>query len=110
MGELDGRIAIVTGGGRGIGFGIARRLCQAGAEVVIAEYNPETGQQAVRQLADEGYRAWFHETDVRDPASVDALVAAVQNRSGKIDILINNAGLASIGPTNIERRSFNDGA
>jgi NAD(P)-dependent dehydrogenase (short-subunit alcohol dehydrogenase family) len=99
MGELDGRIAIVTGGGRGIGFGIARRLCQAGAQVVIAEFNPETGQAAVQQLTDAGFPAWFHATDVRDAASVDALVNAVTARSGRIDILVNNAGLAAIGPT-----------
>lgn len=99
MGELDGRITIVTGGGRGIGLGIARRLCQAGAEVVIAELNPATGDEAVQQLKDEGHKAWFHGTDVRDATSVQALVDAVMARHGRIDILINNAGLASLGPT-----------
>lgn len=99
MGELDGRITIVTGGGRGIGFGIARRLCRAGAVVMIAEFNPQTGEEAVRQLTDEGYQAGFHETDVRKPESVQAMVDAVLERHGRIDILVNNAGLAELGPT-----------
>jgi NAD(P)-dependent dehydrogenase (short-subunit alcohol dehydrogenase family) len=99
MGELNGRIAIVTGSGRGIGFGIARRLCRAGAEVVIAEFSPELAQSAVQQLTSDGLNAWFHQTDVRHPESVAALVDTVRTRSGRIDILINNAGLAAIGPT-----------
>jgi len=99
MGELDGRIAIITGAGRGIGFGIAQRLCAAGAEVVIAEYNAETGQEAVSQLIAAGYKASFQETDVRKPESVEALMAAVETQRGRIDILVNNAGLAQIGPT-----------
>jgi NAD(P)-dependent dehydrogenase (short-subunit alcohol dehydrogenase family) len=99
MGELDGRIAIITGGGRGIGFGIAQRLCRAGAEVVIAEFNPQTGAEAVRSLSEQGFKATFRETDVRKPESVDALEEAVRTQYGRIDILVNNAGLASIGPT-----------
>ncbi|MBZ0299563.1 MAG: SDR family oxidoreductase [Anaerolineae bacterium] len=99
MGELEGRIAIVTGGGRGIGFGIAQRLARAGAEVIIAEFNPATGQEAVRSLTEQGLKAGFHETDVRSPESVEALAESVRAHYGRIDILVNNAGLAAIGPT-----------
>lgn len=99
MGELDGRITIITGAGRGIGFGIAQQLCKAGAIVVIAEYNPDTGQEAVATLTSEGYQAHFHQTDVTNANSVSALMEAVKAQFGRIDILVNNAGLAEIGPT-----------
>lgn len=99
MGELDGRIAIVTGAGRGIGYGIAQQLCKAGATVVIAEYNPETGQAAVATLTGDGHQAHFHQTDVTNANSVAALMEAVKAQFGRIDILVNNAGLAEIGPT-----------
>jgi NAD(P)-dependent dehydrogenase (short-subunit alcohol dehydrogenase family) len=99
MGELERRIAIVTGAGRGIGFGIAKRLCKAGATVVVAEFNPETGLDAVKNLTDAGYTASFHEMDVRSSESVEAMAQAVKSQYGRIDILVNNAGLAKIGPT-----------
>jgi NAD(P)-dependent dehydrogenase (short-subunit alcohol dehydrogenase family) len=99
MGELDGRITIVTGAGRGIGFGIAERLCKAGATMVVAEFNRETGLDAVRKLTDAGYTASFQETDVRSADSVEVMAQGVKSQYGHIDILVNNAGLAKIGPT-----------
>ena len=97
MGELDNRITIVTGAGRGIGFGIARHLAAAGAIIVIAELDADSGADAAAQLRDEGYDASFVQTDVTDPESVQALVDGVVARYGRIDILINNAGLATVG-------------
>lgn len=99
MGELDGRITIVTGAGRGIGFGIAEQLCKAGAVAVVAEFNVELGNEAVGKLTDAGYQASFVEVDVRKVESVEAMTQAVLERHGRIDILVNNAGLATIGPT-----------
>ena len=99
MPELDGRITIVTGAGRGIGFAIAERLCAAGAQVIVAEFNPETGKEAVQTLTEAGHNAAFIETDVRSPESVEALMNKVRADYGRIDILVNNAGLAQIGPT-----------
>lgn len=99
MGELDGRIAIVTGAGRGIGFGIAQQLCAAGAAVIVAEFRPELGQEAAQRLTTAGHKAYFHQTDVTKAESVEALALAVKAQHGRIDILVNNAGLAEIGPT-----------
>jgi len=99
MGELDGRITIVTGAGRGIGFGIAKQLCEAGAEVIIAEFRPELGEEAVKSLRDSGHKAHFQQVDVTKAESVEALAQAVKSQFGRIDILVNNAGLAEIGPT-----------
>ena len=96
--ELAGRIAIVTGAGRGIGFGIATALCEAGATALIAELDPVAGEQAGQRLRDSGHSALAHPCDVRDPESVAALVAAVRERHGHIDILVNNAGLNLIAP------------
>jgi len=106
MGELDGRIAIITGGGRGIGFGIAQRLCKAGASVVIAELDDEAGKKAVAELESTGLNASYQPIDVRDPVSVERAVESTLQVHEQIDILINNAGLVSIGPT--EEYSIDD--
>lgn len=99
MGELDGRIALITGAGRGIGLAIARRLGQAGATVVIAEYEDDRGRHAAADLVDSGVRAMAAQVDVRDPTSVEQLVDSVVTEHDRLDILVNNAGLAVIGPT-----------
>ena len=97
--ELAGRIAIVTGAGRGIGFGVASAFCEAGATAVIAELDPAAGERAAQQLQANGHSAWAQPCDVRDADSVAALVAAVQQRHDRIDILVNNAGMTLTGPT-----------
>lgn len=99
MGELDGRIAVITGAGRGIGFAIAERFCKAGAVVIIAEYNADLGSMAAETLRGQGFDASFEAVNVADAASVQALVERVTAAHGGIDILVNNAGLALIGPT-----------
>lgn len=99
MGELDGRVAIVTGGGRGIGLGIAERLGAAGAQLVLAELSDAVGADGIRSLESKQLRAVFHQTDVTQEDSVRALAARVQRDFGRVDILVNNAGLAKIAPT-----------
>lgn len=86
--SLEGRVAVVTGGGQSLGLEISRTLHAAGAEVVIAEINDETGPDAAEEL--EGT---FVKTDVTDPESVRELVRRVLETHGQIDILVNNAGV-----------------
>jgi NAD(P)-dependent dehydrogenase (short-subunit alcohol dehydrogenase family) len=86
--SLQGQVSIVTGGGRGIGLEIARAMRASGAQVVIAESDPESGQTAASEL--EGL---FVQTDVTDPQSVRAMVQAVMAHHGRIDCLVNNAGI-----------------
>jgi NAD(P)-dependent dehydrogenase (short-subunit alcohol dehydrogenase family) len=92
--DLTGRVAVVTGGGRGIGLAISETLAQAGAAVVIAELNAESGERAAAALRTAGRLALAIETDVRDPQRVDEMVARVVERFGRVDILVNNAGIA----------------
>lgn len=92
--DLTDRIAIVTGGGQGIGREIVRTLARAGAHIAIAEFNPQTAQAAAAEVRDLERRSLAIPTDVRNPESVEAMVAAVLAEFGKIDILVNNAGIA----------------
>ena len=79
--ELAGRVAIITGAGRGIGLGIARAFCEAGATCVIAELELAAGEAAAQQLREYGHNAWAQHSDVRSRESVDALVEAVLSES-----------------------------
>lgn len=89
---LDGKIAIVTGGARGIGYAIAKRLLQDGASVAIADIDKKNGQAAVESLEDLG-PVEFVATDMGNRLDVHNLVAAVIEQWGDIDVLVNNAGL-----------------
>ena len=93
MFDLKGRVAIVTGGNGGIGFGMARGLARAGAHVVIAARNAEKSAGAVRELARVGGQGSAANVDVADEGSVTALMEEVKQRQGRLDILINNAGI-----------------
>jgi len=88
MGQLDGRVAIVTGSGVGIGEAIARRYVNEGAKVVIAERNPEYGKTTAKAL---GQAALFIETDAGDKSQVEAMVQQTVDHWGSVDILVNNA-------------------
>jgi meso-butanediol dehydrogenase/(S,S)-butanediol dehydrogenase/diacetyl reductase len=90
---LDGKIAIVTGGSSGIGRAITERFVAEGAEVVIANRTEETGTAVAAELDCE-----FVQTDVSDYAQVEALVEGTVEEFGRLDVLVNNAGIASEKP------------
>jgi len=96
--DLTGKIAIVTGGATGIGFGIAKGLAAAGATVSIANRRVEMGQKAVESLRSEGLNALAVPTDVSDKASVAALISKIISDFDRIDILVNNAAVVKRSP------------
>ena len=91
MGRLNGKVALVTGAGKGIGRGIARLFAAEGAAVVIAEVDDSAGKQVAVDIEGSGGRAVFVKTDVGDKAQVEAAVAAAVTAFGRLDILVNNA-------------------
>jgi 3-oxoacyl-[acyl-carrier protein] reductase len=96
--ELDGRVALVTGGGRGIGRAIALALAQDGADVaVVYRRDEESAAATVKEIEGLGRHARAYAADVGDPSAVEAMVAAVVGDFGFVDILVNNAGVASRG-------------
>ncbi|WP_406858189.1 SDR family oxidoreductase [Alsobacter sp. KACC 23698] len=92
--KLDGRVAVVTGAGQGIGAACARALGEAGATVVVADMRQERVDACVAELAGLGIAAHGLALDVTQSAAVDAAAADVVARFGRVDILVNNAGVA----------------
>lgn len=90
-GLFDGQVAVITGGGTGIGFGVAQLLASLGAHVVLASRKPEHLDRAAGQLRDAGGTVSTARVDVRDPDAVHAMAAEVQKTTGRIDLLVNNA-------------------
>ena len=91
--KLEGRVAIVTGAGQGIGRAIAQKLSEEGARVVVADKNEETAGKTASEIGGS-----VHVTDVSDQAQVGALVATTADRFGKIDILVNDAAIVPFVP------------
>lgn len=91
MAMLEGKVALVTGAGAGIGRGIARCFAREGASVVVAEFNAETGPQVAGELAGLGGAGRFIATDISRPDTVTAAVDETIAEFGRLDILVNNA-------------------
>ena len=91
--DLTGKVAIVTGGNGGIGYGIAYGLAKAGANIVVAARDPTRNAQAIATLQELGIQALSVSTDVQDETSVQAMVQATVEAFERVDILVNNAGI-----------------
>ena len=90
--RLKGKKAIVTGAGQGIGRSIALKMAQEGADTVIAEMNPDTGESTAKEVEALGRRALFIPVNVAHPKQVQSMVDRVLKTWERIDILVNNAG------------------
>ena len=97
--KLTGKVALVTGGSRGIGAAIARSLADDGADVAISYVSTaDKAKSLVRELQEKGVRAVAFQTDQSKPAEVRGLVRKVAEHFGHLDILVNNAGVFITGP------------
>ena len=96
--SLAGQVGIVTGGGQGLGHTFCHAFAEAGADIVVAEINAQTGPATVREIESKGRRALFVQTDVRDRGSVQAMVDQTLAQFGRVDFLMNNAGIVKWDP------------
>ena len=96
--DLSGRLALVTGSSKGLGFAIAGGLASAGAEIVLNSRNQSALEEARAKLAADGHRVHARAFDVTDAAAVTAAVDAIENEIGPIEILFNNAGMQHRAP------------
>lgn len=100
--DFNGKVAVITGAGQGIGLGVAEALFRAGASVVLADLNPDLARTAAERLAQEGgdgRQAIWLRADVARQDDVAALFEAAIARLGRVDILVNSAGIISKAPT-----------
>ncbi len=102
MKRLESKVAVITGGGGGIGRAIAARLSGDGASVVVADIDPSLGAAACKDVQQQGGSALFAQVDISDEASVIAMFAAAKQEFGGVDILVNNAYRSHPGDVDVE--------
>src|SRR6185369_8295616 len=95
--KLDGRVAVVTGGGRAIGLACCHALAEAGAKVIIADFDGKVAESGRAELKKAGFDADVIMMDVTKPAEVEAAATEIVRRHGSADILVSNAGIARSG-------------
>lgn len=100
MAVIDKRVAVVTGGNKGIGFAICRQLASRGLRVVLTARDARRGEQACRKLGAEGADVVFHALDVDNDDSVVGLTRYLEKEQGRVDVLVNNAGIMIDSPGN----------
>ncbi|HEX7931093.1 MAG TPA: SDR family NAD(P)-dependent oxidoreductase, partial [Sphingomicrobium sp.] len=98
-GRVEGKVAVVTGGASGIGRACAERLAEEGATVIVADVQDALGEDVARAIGQSGGRATYHYVDVSEEAAWMALIKHVRERHGRLDVLVNNAGIGIMGPT-----------
>lgn len=96
MANLKGQVAIVTGGASGIGLATVEAFAEKGVNVVLADYNAEAGQLRADELKAKGYEVSFIQVDAADEDSVKNLVDQTVEKYGKLDVIVNNAGIGSL--------------
>jgi len=94
---LQDQVAVITGAGRGIGRAIALRFAKAGADIACVSRTPENSEKVAGEVRSLGRKAWAHAVDVTDAKAVEAAAEKILAESGRIDILINNAGVTRDG-------------
>lgn len=99
MTDLKGKIAIVTGGASGIGLATVKAFVEKGAKVVISDYNVEGGRAAEKELKDQGADVLFIQVDAGDEQSVANLVSETVKHYGRLDVMVNNAGIGALAET-----------
>lgn len=91
--DLSEKLAIVTGGAKGIGQGITYRLAEAGAKIIVADIDPVAAKYTANELVSRGWVAEAYEIDVSNEEAVKAMIEACKSKFGSVDILVNNAGI-----------------
>jgi gluconate 5-dehydrogenase len=99
MFNLEGKVALVTGGGHGIGRHLSIGLAEAGADVIVVGRKPEPLQEVADTIESMGRRAWVLQADLSDTGAIDTVVRTVSERVDRVDILVNNAGMVWASPT-----------
>lgn len=96
MARLDGKVAAVTGGALGIGKATVERMLEEGAAVGILDVLDKDGEALAKELTDKGYKVGYWHCDVADEGQVKAAIDGVAERFGKLDVIVNNAGIAGV--------------